>query len=56
MRGLDLVCLVTEKKKFNNVYVKNLSESSTGDNLKNIFGEYGAVTSDGKSKCLIGHV
>ncbi|XP_002510185.2 polyadenylate-binding protein 2 [Ricinus communis] len=46
-------------KKFNNVYVKNLSESTTEEDLKNIFGEYGEITSavimrdaDGKSKCF----
>ncbi|KAI4316685.1 hypothetical protein L6164_024640 [Bauhinia variegata] len=45
--------------KFNNVYVKNLSESTTDDDLKKIFGEYGTITSaivmrdaDGKSKCF----
>ncbi|XP_051124548.1 polyadenylate-binding protein 2-like [Andrographis paniculata] len=45
--------------KFNNVYVKNLSESTTDDDLKRIFGEYGKVTSGvvmrdggGKSKCF----
>uniref|UniRef100_A0A5B7AVH5 Polyadenylate-binding protein n=1 Tax=Davidia involucrata TaxID=16924 RepID=A0A5B7AVH5_DAVIN len=45
--------------KFNNVYVKNLSESTTEEDLKNIFGEYGTITSvvvmrdgDGKSKCF----
>ncbi|XP_037493921.1 LOW QUALITY PROTEIN: polyadenylate-binding protein 2 [Jatropha curcas] len=45
------------KTKFNNVYVKNLSESTTDEDLKNTFGEYGAITSavvmrdaDGKSK------
>ncbi|KAM7514357.1 hypothetical protein LguiA_003940 [Lonicera macranthoides] len=50
---------VTSKTKFNNVYVKNLAESTTEDDLKNIFGEYGPVTSvvvmkdaDGKSKCF----
>lgn len=43
--------------RFNNVYVKNLSESTTDDDLKNAFGEYGPITSavvmrdaDGKSK------
>lgn len=43
--------------KFNNVYVKNLSESITDGELKTIFGEYGTITSavvmrdvDGKSK------
>ncbi|KAJ9186764.1 hypothetical protein P3X46_002301 [Hevea brasiliensis] len=47
------------KTKFNNVFVKNLSESTTDEDLKNIFGEYGAITSavvmrdaDGKSKCF----
>ncbi|KAG1363951.1 polyadenylate-binding protein 2 [Cocos nucifera] len=45
--------------KFNNVFVKNLSESTTEDNLLEIFGEYGNITSavvmregDGKSKCF----
>ena len=47
------------KTKFNNVYVKNLSDSTAEDDLKKIFGEYGAITSvvvmrdgDGKSKCF----
>ncbi|KAJ9674359.1 hypothetical protein PVL29_023734 [Vitis rotundifolia] len=47
------------KTKFNNVYVKNLSESTTEEDLKNIFGEFGTITSvvvmrdgDGKSKCF----
>lgn len=50
---------ITSKTKFNNVYVKNLAESTTEDDLKNIFGEYGPITSvvvmkdaDGKSKCF----
>ncbi|XP_051150085.1 polyadenylate-binding protein 2-like [Andrographis paniculata] len=50
---------VANKTKFNNVYVKNLSESTTDDDLKRIFGEYGNITScvvmkdgDGKSKCF----
>ncbi|OMO56629.1 hypothetical protein CCACVL1_26408 [Corchorus capsularis] len=48
-----------DKTKFNNVYVKNLSESTTEEDLKNVFGEYGPITSavimrdaDGKSKCF----
>lgn len=48
-----------DKNKFNNVYVKNLSESTTEEDLKTIFGEYGTITSvvvmrdgDGKSKCF----
>ncbi|GKU98919.1 hypothetical protein SLEP1_g11854 [Rubroshorea leprosula] len=48
-----------DKVKFNNVYVKNLSESVTDEDLKKIFGEYGPITSavvmrdgDGKSKCF----
>nr|WDD38965.1 polyadenylate-binding protein 2 [Fagopyrum tataricum] len=43
--------------KFNNVYVKNLAEVTTEEDLKNIFGEFGTTTSvvimrdgDGKSK------
>ncbi|XP_010526963.1 PREDICTED: polyadenylate-binding protein 2-like [Tarenaya hassleriana] len=45
------------KTKFTNVFVKNLAESTTDDDLKNIFGEFGQITSavvmkdgDGKSK------
>ncbi|KAM0873678.1 hypothetical protein ACQ4PT_037911 [Festuca glaucescens] len=45
--------------KFNNVYVKNLSESTSEDNLKEIFGAFGPITSiivvradDGKSRCF----
>ncbi|KAL6995475.1 poly(A) binding protein Pab2 [Sarracenia purpurea var. burkii] len=47
------------KTKFNNVFVKNLSESTTEEDLNVIFGEYGTITSavvmrdgDGKSKCF----
>ncbi|KAL5220036.1 hypothetical protein ABZP36_024749 [Zizania latifolia] len=45
--------------KFNNVFVKNLSESTTEDNLKENFDKFGPITSvvvmrdgDGKSKCF----
>ncbi|XP_047309347.1 polyadenylate-binding protein 2-like [Impatiens glandulifera] len=48
-----------DSNKYNNVYVKNLAESITEEELKDIFGEYGAITSvvvmkdaDGKSKCF----
>ncbi|CAL9157345.1 unnamed protein product [Musa hybrid cultivar] len=48
-----------DKTKFSNVFVKNLSESTTNEDLENIFGEYGKITSaivmreeDGKSKCF----
>ncbi|KAI9165758.1 hypothetical protein LWI28_019902 [Acer negundo] len=47
----------SDKSRFNNVYVKNLSDSTTEDDLKKAFGEYGTITSsvvmrdvDGKSK------
>lgn len=47
------------RTKFNNVYVKNLPESTTDEDLKKTFGEYGMITSavvmrdsDGKSKCF----
>lgn len=47
------------KTKFNNVFVKNLAESTTDEDLKKSFGEYGTITSavvmrdgDGKSKCF----
>ncbi|CAN7097734.1 unnamed protein product [Brassica rapa subsp. narinosa] len=46
-----------EKVKFNNVYVKNLSESMSDEELKKVFGEFGVTTScvimrdgEGKSK------
>ncbi|OMO78879.1 hypothetical protein CCACVL1_14035 [Corchorus capsularis] len=46
-----------QKTKFNNVYVKNLAESTTDEDLTKVFGEYGEITSavvmrdaDGKSK------
>lgn len=48
-----------DKVKFRNVFVKNLSESTTEEDLGKIFGEYGTVTSvavmkddNGKSKCF----
>ncbi|KAF4351544.1 hypothetical protein G4B88_000582 [Cannabis sativa] len=34
-----------EKRKFNNIYVKNFSRSLNEDDLSNIFGEYGSITS-----------
>ncbi|CAI9763616.1 unnamed protein product [Fraxinus pennsylvanica] len=47
------------ENKFNNIYVKNLAESTTDEDLKKIFGEHGAITSavvmrdaDGESKCF----
>lgn len=49
----------TDKSKFNNVFIKNLSESTNEEELNRIFGEYGELTSvvvmrdaDGKSKCF----
>ncbi|KAL2537357.1 Polyadenylate-binding protein 8 [Forsythia ovata] len=48
-----------DKTKFTNVFVKNLSESTTEEDLKKIFGEFGIITSaavmrneDGTSKCF----
>ncbi|KAG6499360.1 polyadenylate-binding protein 2-like [Zingiber officinale] len=48
-----------DKTKFCNVFVKNLSESTTKEDLEFIFGKYGEITSavvmtseDGKSKCF----
>ncbi|KAF9675888.1 hypothetical protein SADUNF_Sadunf09G0080200 [Salix dunnii] len=50
---------VTDKIRFNNVFVKNLSEMTTEEDLNKAFGEYGTITSvvvmrdgDGKSKCF----
>ncbi|KAL9449370.1 hypothetical protein AB3S75_011320 [Citrus x aurantiifolia] len=50
---------VAIKTKFNNVFVKNLAESTADEDLKKIFGECGTITSavvmrdgDGKSKCF----
>lgn len=49
--------MAVDKTKFTNVYVKNLAESTTEEELKKIFGEYGTITSvvvmrdgDGNSK------
>jgi polyadenylate-binding protein len=48
-----------DKAKFNNVFVKNLSESTTKEDLLKVFSEYGNITSavvmvgmDGKSRCF----
>ncbi|KAI5014323.1 hypothetical protein ZWY2020_055713 [Hordeum vulgare] len=49
----------SDKAKFNNVFVKNLSESTTKEDLIKVFSEYGTITSavvmigmDGKSRCF----
>ncbi|KAL5705648.1 Polyadenylate-binding protein 8 [Ranunculus cassubicifolius] len=49
----------SDKVKFTNVFVKNISESTTDDDLRKIFGEYGPLKSvkamkddDGKPKCF----
>lgn len=51
--------LAADKSKFTNVYVKNLAESTSEEDLKKIFGEFGEITSvvvmrdgDGNSKCF----
>lgn len=51
--------LSEDEAKFTNVFVKNFCESTTKDDLKNIFGEFGRITSaavmtndDGTSKCF----
>ncbi|KAG5401364.1 hypothetical protein IGI04_015971 [Brassica rapa subsp. trilocularis] len=48
-----------DKMKFTNVYVKNLSETTTDDELKSTFGQYGGISSavvmrdgDGRSRCF----
>ncbi|XP_022896122.1 polyadenylate-binding protein 8-like [Olea europaea var. sylvestris] len=47
------------KTNFTNVFVKNMSESITEEDMKKIFGEFGSITSmvvmrdeDGNSKCF----
>lgn len=47
------------KEKFSNIFVKNLSESTTEEELLKVFGEFGQITStvvmreeDGRSKCF----
>ncbi|XP_011000826.1 PREDICTED: polyadenylate-binding protein 8-like [Populus euphratica] len=49
----------TDKMRFNNVFVKNLSETTTEEDLNKAFGEFGTITSvvvmrdgDGKSRCF----
>lgn len=51
--------LAVDKSKFTNVFVKNLSESTTDDDLNKAFSEYGTITSavvmrdaEGNSKCF----
>lgn len=48
-----------DKTKFTNVFVKNLAESTTKEELDDIFGKYGTITSavvmtdeNGKSRCF----
>ncbi|KAL8143755.1 hypothetical protein V2J09_016787 [Rumex salicifolius] len=48
-----------DKTKFSNVYVKNLSDSTSDEQLRKTFGEFGTITSavvmadsEGKSKCF----
>lgn len=51
--------MASDKAKFTNVFVKNLSESTTEEDLKNIFVQFGPITSavvmrdaDGTSRCF----
>ncbi|KAI4374854.1 hypothetical protein MLD38_012799 [Melastoma candidum] len=48
-----------DNSKFNNVFVKNLSDSTSEEDLQKIFGQFGPITSvvvmkdaEGKSKCF----
>ncbi|KAL2941756.1 Polyadenylate-binding protein 2 [Bienertia sinuspersici] len=49
----------TSRTKFNNVFVKNLSESIADEDLKKVFGEFGPIANavvmrdaDGESRCF----
>ncbi|XP_076949106.1 polyadenylate-binding protein 2-like [Bidens hawaiensis] len=51
--------LAVDMSKFTNVFVKNLSETTTNEDLNKAFSEYGTITSavvmkdaEGKSKCF----
>eukprot|EP00249_Psilotum_nudum_P023760 c28976_g2_i1 orf=372-2312(+) len=51
--------LASSGPKFNNVYVKNLAYTTTDEELRKVFGEFGPITSavvmrdaEGKSKCF----
>lgn len=51
--------MAADKAKFTNVFVKNLAESTTDEDLNKIFGEFGPITSavvmkdaEGNSKCF----
>ncbi|KAK9060351.1 hypothetical protein SSX86_021055 [Deinandra increscens subsp. villosa] len=51
--------MAVDKTKFTNVFVKNLSEATTDEDLSKAFSEYGTITSavvmrdaDGNSKCF----
>lgn len=51
--------LATAGSKFNNVYVKNLADSTTDEDLQVVFGAFGSISSavvmrdaNGKSKCF----
>jgi len=51
--------MAVDKTKFTNVFVKSLSESTTDEDLRKAFSEYGTITSavvmrdaDGNSKCF----
>ncbi|KAH7833679.1 hypothetical protein Vadar_008693 [Vaccinium darrowii] len=59
LNGEQVLRAFLEKQKFTNVFVKNLSESTTKEHLKDIFGKYGRITSavvmsnaDGTSRCF----
>lgn len=50
---------LVDKENFTNVFIKNFCKSTTEEDLKNIFGEFGLITSaqvmrnnDGTSKCF----
>ncbi|CAN8314860.1 unnamed protein product [Cochlearia groenlandica] len=59
LRKEERTSSVSDKINFTNVYVKNLSETTSDDDLKTTFGQYGVISSavvmrdgEGRSRCF----